>query len=162
MNQNGWICDNGSMDSTWLPGVPYLVQIQKGELWLLQQPPLSNQATDILGNTDSRSHLKYPQSEILAAKPHSTGDGRRAKGTPLLYIETSTGLISPLEKAEGMSHGNNHIDYQSVAKYNATYKSDILTVNTPGVGTNNGFLLSVVQRTMRSLAVCTQRSGRAG
>lgn len=79
-----------------------------------------------------------------------------------MYIETSTGLISPLEKAEGMSHGNNHIDYQSAAKYNATYKSDVGMVNIPGVGTDNGFLLSVVQRTMRSLAVCAQRSGRAG
>lgn len=53
-------CDNGSMDSTWLPGVPYLVQIQKAELWLLQQPPPSNPVTDVLGNTDSRSHRKSP------------------------------------------------------------------------------------------------------
>lgn len=45
------------------------------------KPPLSNQTMDTLGNTDSRSHLKHPQSEILAAKPHSTGDGRRAKGS---------------------------------------------------------------------------------
>lgn len=37
------------MDSTWLPGLPYLVQIQKAELWLLQQPPPSNPVTDVLG-----------------------------------------------------------------------------------------------------------------
>lgn len=58
-------CDNGSMDSTWLPGVAYLVQIQKAELWLLQQPPPSSPVTDILGNIDSRSHQKYPYSLLM-------------------------------------------------------------------------------------------------
>lgn len=58
-------CDNGSMDSTWLPGVLYLVQIQEAELWLLQQPPPSNPMTDNLGNKDSSSHLKYPHSLLM-------------------------------------------------------------------------------------------------
>lgn len=35
-------CANVSMGSTQLPGIPYLVQMQKAELWLLQQCPPSN------------------------------------------------------------------------------------------------------------------------
>lgn len=43
---------------------------------------------------------------------------------------------------------------QSASKYNATYKNDIQLVNTPGAqGADNGFLLSVVQRTIQSLAL---------
>lgn len=133
-------CANVSVGSTQLPGIPYLVQMQKAELWLLQQCPPSNWMTDILGNTDSRSHLKHPQSEILIhwllmgksrpctdgrrgqnlrragdSKAYSKGDGRRAKGPPLSYMETSTGPISLQENAEGVLHGKDHIDYQPVS-----------------------------------------------
>lgn len=58
-------CDHGGLDTTWLPGVPYLVQIPKAELRLLQQPPPPPPGRDTLGNADSRSHLKCPQSESL-------------------------------------------------------------------------------------------------
>lgn len=48
---------------------------------------------------------------------------------------------------------------QSTAKYNATYRSDIQTINTAGAqGADNRFFLSVVQRTMQSLALqCAPR-----
>lgn len=102
-------CDNGSTDTSWLPGAPYLVQIQKAESWLLQPPPRSHGGTDVLGNIDCGSYLNYPPSETLvhsllmgkgtqmlrpepeksqeAAKSHHAADDWRAKGPPLSYRE---------------------------------------------------------------------------
>lgn len=52
---------------------------------------------------------------------------------------------------------------QSTAKYNATYRSDIQTINTPGAqGADNRFFLSVVQRTMQSLALQCAPRGEGG
>lgn len=52
---------------------------------------------------------------------------------------------------------------QSTAKYNATYRSDIQMINTPGAqGADNRFLLSMVQTTMQSLALQCVPRGEGG
>lgn len=52
---------------------------------------------------------------------------------------------------------------QSTAKYNATYRSDIQMINTPGAqGADNRFLLSMVQTTMQSLALQCAPRGEGG
>lgn len=104
-------CDNGSRDTTWLPGAPYLVQIQRVELWLLQQRRSSNGVADTLGNrtacliwislirdsspflTDgkgqdtSRWMLRpEPEKSREAAEPHSTGDDWRWRDHHLCRI----------------------------------------------------------------------------